>query len=74
MNIASTKDISINVINTGIVRYFTSFAISRQSQRKNPAFPIPSTMIIIPKMKMMVDQLIPDEDASPSATVYQKLA
>ena len=74
MNIASTKDISINVINTGIVRYFTSFAISRQSQRKNPAFPIPSTMIIIPKMKMMVDQLIPDEDASPSAAVYQKLA
>ena len=30
-----------------------------QSQRKNPAFAIPSTIIIIPAIKMIVAQLIP---------------
>ena len=43
----------------------------RHSQRKKPAFAIPSTMIIMPAIKIMVSQLIPDE-APPSPTWYQK--
>ena len=31
----------------------------RHSHRKNPALPKPSTIIIIPAMKKMVDQLMP---------------
>ena len=42
-----------------------------QSQRKNPAFAMPSTMIIIPAMKRIVSQLIPEEASPASPAVYQ---
>ena len=72
INIARTADMIINVIKTGIVLKCTNFAIVIHSQRKNPAFAIPSTITIIPAMKMIVAQLIPLElsDASPAS--YQK--
>ena len=59
MNIESTADITMNVMNIGIVLHFTMYAIRIQSQRKNPAFAIPSTIIIIPAMKTIVAQLMP---------------
>ena len=43
------------------------------SQRKKPAFAMPSTMIIIPAMKMIVDQLMPEDASSPAVPAYQKL-
>ena len=73
INIANAKDIAINVINRGRTLYFTSFAISKHNQRKKPEFPIPSTIIIIPARKIIVAQLIPEEDSSPAlAPTYQK--
>lgn len=67
INIAKKLDISIKVIKIGIVRYFTAFAIPRQSQRKNPACPIPSTITIMPAIKIIVAQLIPVEFSAASA-------
>ena len=66
INIANMADITINVIKIGIVLYFTAFAIRRQSQRKNPARPIPSTINIIPAIKRMVAQLMPADDSADS--------
>ena len=65
MNIESTALIIINVTSIGITLYLTAFAIVRQSQRKNPAFAMPSTITIIPAMKMIVDQLMPLELSPP---------
>ena len=42
-----------------------------QSHWKKPARAIPSTMTIMPAMKMIVDQLMPDEDSA-SPAEYQK--
>ena len=66
INIARTLLITMNTMNSGTVRYLTSFASCRQSQRKNPAFPIPSTISIMPAMNRIVDQLIPAEDSPAS--------
>ena len=66
INMARILDITIKVIKSGIVRYFTAFAIRRHSQRKKPALPMPSTIIIIPAIKRIVAQLIPDEDSAAS--------
>ena len=71
INIASTKDRSINVIKIGMIWYFTSFAIFMHNQRKNPDFAIPSTMIIIPAMNTIVSQLIPAEASLASPAVCQ---
>ena len=71
MNIARNDDIIINEINKGMVLYFTSLASLRHSHLKKPAFAIPSTIIIIPAIKIIVDQLIPDD--SSSFVEYQKL-
>ena len=65
--------ININVMKIGMVLYLTAFAIRMHNQRKNPAFPIPSTMIIMPAMKIMVSQLIPAEASPPCPAGYQKL-
>lgn len=54
-----------------MVLYFTSLASLRHSHLKKPAFAIPSTIIIIPAIKIIVDQLIPDD--SSSFVEYQKL-
>ena len=71
INIASTKDITIKVIKIGTALYFTALAILRQSHLKKPDAPMPSTIIIIPYMKTIVDQFIPVE-ASPAAPLsYQ---
>ena len=58
--------ITINTTNSGTTLYFTIFASCRQSQRKNPAFPIPSTISIMPAINRIVDQLIPEEDSPAS--------
>ena len=71
INIASTKDRSINVIKIGIIWYLTSFAIFMHNQRKNPEFAMPSTMIIIPAMNTIVSQLIPAEASLASPAVCQ---
>ncbi len=71
MNMESTALIAIKVARIGIVLYFTSFAIPRHSQRKKPALPIPSTIIIMPAMKTMVSQLIPTA-VSAAPVLYQK--
>ena len=42
-----------------------------QSQRKKPTFAIPSTMIIMPAIKMIVCQLIPEEASLDSPAAYQ---
>ncbi len=59
INMESTADMIINVMKIGIVLHFTRNAIFMQSQRKKPAFAIPSTMIIMPAIKTIVAQLIP---------------
>ena len=63
MNMARMLLFTMKTMKSGTVRYFTSLASSRQSQRKKPAFPIPSTISIMPAMNRMVDQLIPEEDS-----------
>ena len=70
MNIDSTADISMNVMNSGTTLYFTSFASVIHSHLKKPAFAMPSTIIIMPAMKMIVAQLIPEELSSEAP--YQK--
>ena len=55
-----------------VVLYLTALAMVRQSQEKNPESAIPSTMIIIPAMKMMVCQLIPFVLSVASAPARQK--
>ena len=60
MNIDSTLLITIKARNSGMVLYFTSLASCRQSQRKKPARPMPSTMSIMPAMNRIVDQLMPE--------------
>lgn len=72
MNIESIADISMNVMNSGTTLYFTALASVMHSQRKNPALAMPSTIIIIPAIKMMVAQLIPLELSSEAPAVYQK--
>ena len=42
-----------------------------QSQRKKPTFAIPSTMIIMPAIKMIVCQLILEEASLDSPAAYQ---
>ena len=59
MNIESTAAITMNVMNIGMVLHFTRKAIFMQSQRKKPAFAIPSTMTIMPAMKIIVAQFMP---------------
>ncbi len=59
MNMDRKPERSMKVIRMGITRYFTSLATRRHIQRKNPAAPIPSTMTIMPPMKIMVCQLTP---------------
>ena len=71
MNIDRNADITIKTMNKEIGLYFTSFASLMQSQRKNPAFAMPSTIIIIPARKMIVAQLMPLVDSSAPAE-YQK--
>ena len=60
MNMASTPDMHIKHTRSGTTWYLTAFASLRQSQRKNPAFPMLSTIIIIPKINIMVAQLTPE--------------
>ncbi len=50
----------------------TIFASIMHSQRKNPAFAMPSTIIIIPAIKIMVAQLMPLDDSEDSPAAYQK--
>ncbi len=45
----------------GTTRYLTALATTRHSQRKSPALAMPSTIIIMPVIKMMVCQLTPLE-------------
>ena len=59
MNMARTLLITMKTTNSGMVLYFTSLASSMHSQRKKPAAAMPSTIIIMPAMKMMVSQLMP---------------
>ena len=73
MTMARMLLITMKTMKSGTVRYFTSLASSRQSQRKKPAFPIPSTISIMPAMNRIVDQLIPEEDSPASPASYQKL-
>ena len=72
INIASTADISIKVTKIGTVRQRTSFAIFIQSQRKKPTRAIPSTITIIPAIKTIVSQFIPQEASADSPGRYQK--
>ena len=72
INIASTKDITIKVIKIGTDLYFTALAILRHSHLKKPDAPMPSTIIIIPYIKTIVDQFIPVEAFSPARLSYQK--
>ena len=60
MNIERTDDIIMNVINIGITLYFTAFAIIRHSHLKNPLWAIPSTITIMPAIKSIVAQLMPE--------------
>ena len=69
MNMARNADISMKQMRSGTVRYFTSFAIFRQSQLKKPAWPMPSTITVMPAIKIIVAQLIPLADSPPP---YQK--
>ena len=78
MNIARIEDIIIKVMRILTGLNLTSFAILKHNQRKKPASAIPSTIIIIPVMKMIVSQLIPASTVgiAPSATAsepYQKV-
>ena len=73
MNIERNADRIIKVIRIGTILYRTSFAISMQSHVKKPARFIPSTMTIIPAIKIMVAQLIPLESSDACPTVCQKL-
>ena len=66
INMARMLDITMKVMKSGIVLYFTAFAIRRQSHRKKPARPIPSTMSIIPAINRIVAQLIPEDDSEAS--------
>ena len=59
INIESTAAIIVNVIKIETVLHLTKKAIFMQSQRKNPALAIPSTISIIPAIKRIVAQLIP---------------
>ena len=74
MNIASTVDKTINVINSGITRYFTSLAMRMHSHRKKPARAMPSTITIMPKINRIVSQLIPALLSPDSPDRYQKSA
>ena len=71
MNIDSTKLVTTKVRKSGIALYLTTFAMVRQSQRKKPALPMPSTMIIMPRMNTMVDQLMPALPPALSTFAYQ---
>ena len=71
MNIARTNDMIMNVINIGMTLYRTAFAIVIHSQRKKPAFAIPSTITIIPARKMIVAQLIPPVLSDEAPASYQ---
>ena len=71
INIERTALIIINVTSIGITLYLTALAIVRQSQRKNPALAIPSTITIIPAIKIMVAQFIPLELSLPLPEVCQ---
>ena len=72
MNMASTADMTINVRKMGTVRYFTALAKVMHIQRKKPALAMPSTIIIIPAMNRMVDQLMPLALSLPGPSSYQK--
>ena len=71
MNIARIPDISMKVTKIGITLYLTVLARSMHSHLKNPTRAIPSTIIIIPEMKMIVAQLIPLDSPSPPSAAYQ---
>ena len=49
----------------------TSLASLIQIHRKNPTLAIPSTIIIIPAIKIIVDQLTPTEASSAAPAAYQ---
>ena len=70
MNMDRKPESNMKVIRMGITRYFTSLATTRHIQRKNPAAPIPSTMIIMPPMKIMVCQLTPPISEGVSVTCF----
>ena len=72
INIDSTNARTINITKIFVVLYLTAFAMVRQSQEKNPEIAIPSTMIIMPKMKIIVCQLIPFVLSVASAPARQK--
>lgn len=72
INIAKIADINIKAIKMGMVLYLTAFASLKQSQRKKPDLAIPSTIIIIPKTKIMVDQFMPVVASPASPASYQK--
>ena len=72
INIDSTNARTINITKIFVVLYLTVFAMVRQSQEKNPEIAIPSTMIIMPKMKIIVCQLIPFVLSVASAPARQK--
>ncbi len=66
MNMERKPERNMKVIRMGMTRYFTSLATRRHIQRKKPAAPIPSTMTIMPPMKIMVCQLTPPISGAPS--------
>lgn len=66
-----TNDMIMNVINIGMTLYRTAFAIVIHSQRKKPAFAIPSTITIIPTRKIIVAQLIPPVLSDEAPASYQ---
>ena len=57
----STPDTSMNAMSIGTGLYLTSLAIAIQSHLKKPTLAIPSTIIIIPAIKIIVAQLMPLE-------------
>ena len=72
MNMASRADMIIKATKMGTVRYFTVLAKVIHIQRKKPALAMPSTIIIIPAMNRMVDQLTPLALSPPGPSSYQK--
>ena len=61
INMDSTPDTSMKAMRIGTGLYLTSLAIAMHSHLKKPTLAIPSTIIIIPAIKIIVAQLIPLE-------------
>ena len=59
MNMDNTADIIIKATRIGTGLYLTSLAIAMQSHLKKPTLAMPSTITIIPAMKIIVAQFMP---------------